>query len=73
MKIETGEPVMDGLYVVFVPAVVRDWLEPHIVMRNSGEWTHRWHTEKYKDEVCCWSGPLPVMRREFPIKQEFDL
>jgi len=73
MKLETGNPVIDGLYVVFVPAVVRDWLEPHIVTLSGGEWFHRWSSEKYQDDVRCWSGPLPVMRRDHVPLPEYDL
>lgn len=72
MKTEIGNPITDGLYLVFVPAVVKDWLEPQIVMWHKGEWKHRWSTQPYdKDKIQCWAGPIPVMKAAKYL--EYDL
>lgn len=73
MKLETGKPTVEGLYVVFVPAVVKQWLEPHIVTWHKGAWFHRWSTEKYPDKVHAWSGPIPVLESHPVQVPEFDL
>lgn len=64
MKIETGKPAIDGLYLVFVPAVVREWLEPQIAMWHKGAWHFRHSTQKYDCDVLGWSGPIPVMKAQ---------
>lgn len=78
MRIENGKPVIEGLYVVFVPAVVKDWLEPHIVTWHKGAWYFRWSTEKYDSDVKGWCGPIPTLKNtgtvtRHKIGQEYDL
>jgi hypothetical protein len=65
MKLETGEPIMDGRYVVYVPGVL-GWLEPYIVLWHKGGWRHRNSTEEYADKVHYWTGPLPVLQNRLP-------
>lgn len=60
MKLETGNPVIDGRYVVYVPGIL-GWLEPQLVIWANGSWRFRNSTEKYPDGVRCWIGPLPVV------------
>lgn len=64
MNLQTGKPTMDGMYLVFVPAIMKGWLEPQIVAWHDGAWHHRWSKQKYQDNVQYWRGPLPVLRNE---------
>jgi hypothetical protein len=63
MKLETGEPIMDGRYVVYVEGLL-GWLEPHIVVRAGKKWKFQGSSQDYPDAVHCWIGPLPVMSKE---------
>lgn len=60
MKLETGTPLLDGRYVVYVPGLM-GWLEPKLVLWQKGGWTFTYSTEAYPDKVHCWIGPLPVI------------
>lgn len=61
MNLETGTPIHDGRYIVYVEGVM-GWLEPHIVT-----WATKWkflHSQQdYPDPVYCWIGPLPVISK----------
>lgn len=62
MNRETGKPIIEGRYVVYVEGHM-GWLEPHIVTWNKGEWHFLHSSQKYPDEVLFWYGPLPVMSK----------
>lgn len=62
MNLQTGKPVHEGRYVVYVPGLL-GWLEPQIVTWTKGAWRHYHSTQEYPDEVICWAGPLPVLNR----------
>lgn len=57
MEIRTGDPSVEGRYVVWKPSASRqisDWCEPSIATWHGG----KWHSF---DAVHCWTGPLPVV------------
>jgi hypothetical protein len=62
MKLETGEPVLDGRYLVYVPSF-GGFLEPVIVSRVKGEWCFRNSEERYADTNRYWVL-LPVLKYE---------
>lgn len=72
MNVQIGKPLMDGLYIVYVPGIVRPWQSPQIAMWHRSEWHFRNSTERYKDPIHCWIGPLPVISSA-DAPPEYDL
>lgn len=72
MEIRTGEPSIEGRYVIWSVCKAisaRDWCEPSIATWHGG----RWHSS---EPVLSWIGPLPVVHRttgEVVDKAEYDL
>jgi len=73
MIIQTGQPLVEGRYVVFMQCQshqVRDYVEPHVASWHDGRWNAR-------HDVLGWIGPLPVLRvhelAELAEIQEYDL
>jgi hypothetical protein len=60
MNLETGTPLIEGRYVVFVPGF-QGWLEPFIVLWHKGGWRHRNSSEPYTDVVHSWAR-IPVIK-----------
>lgn len=58
MKIQTEKPTAEGLYVVFSTGLV-GYTERELVMWHKGEWSYRFSSEKFRDPVFGWIGPLP--------------
>lgn len=62
MKIQTGRPIVEGRYVVFIrcaPSQVREWLEPIIMVWHGGRWQSTFMPQA---NVEGWCGPIPVMK-----------
>lgn len=72
MKLESGTPMFDGRYLVFVPGLA-GWLDPHIVLWQKDRWTFQHSKETYPDHVQLWCGPLPVMKAHNMPRAEYDL
>lgn len=72
LEIQTGEPSVDGRYVVWTPCKAisaREWCEPSIATWQGG----RWHSY---EPVWAWIGPLPVVHGNDclkAVKPEYDL
>lgn len=71
MTPETGKPIYDGRYVVYVPGILGEWLQPTLAMWTGGAWHFLNSSEKFPDEVKTWIGPLPVLRTDW--QPEYDL
>lgn len=76
LEIRTGDPVMDGLYVIYSTGLA-GYTERELVMwRAKGGWHYRFSEEKYHDPVFGWIGPLPhnfLMAQAAAPTQEYDL
>lgn len=58
---QTGDPVAEARYIVFVETVPpRGWVEPIVAAWHGG----RWHVEHGRS-VYGWIGPLPVLKTGF--------
>lgn len=71
MRIESGEPIMEGRYVGYTPGLM-EWLTPVIVTWSRRAWHYHHSTQKYDGQIVYWIGPLPALKFA-PLPLEFDL
>ena len=64
MKIKTGDPSQNGLYVAYVQpsAELSIWPDKMFLSWYETQWYHTGSDQKYRGEVFGHLGPLPSMR-----------
>ena len=64
MKIKTGSPSQNGMYIAYVePAMeLSIWPDKMFLSWYEGQWYHRGSDQKYRGEVFGHIGPVPSMR-----------
>jgi hypothetical protein len=61
MLIHTGAPKQHGIYVAYINGPVPN-VADRVMLFWDGDWSYPSSTQRYRDHVYGWVGPLPVMK-----------
>jgi len=70
MKVQTGEPVEEGLYVTFVDALIEKNTQRILLLYVQGLWGYPGSDQLYRGKIYGWIGPLPLKTKKDFEKQD---